>query len=846
MKGNTRRSFVKKLGLSLASLSVSFSGFASLFSIRKRNSISESFLETSFQDDFSVLNDRVWIGEKYWAVPMEDWQIKTGRLEFKGSDKFSRVNLLTKVIKEGNGTFTVSTDLGLIYKSIQNTGAAGFSIGVKDKLDDDVRAACYYGESIKAGVSTSGALFISDKTTALPQDFDYSDFNLTLAGEQADGSTLLTLRCKSKKSALTEISYQINEDISGLVALTNNFEKESKERFWFKNFSLKGSKIVSKPQNSFGPILWTMHTLSNNTLRIMAQMPPIGLRDNQYVDLFLKQDSNWKNIATQPIDETSYTAHFKVDNWDSTKEIAYRVVYKNQGKEYQYNGVIREEPRDRPLKFGGLTCQEWGGYPYTPLVKNLKKHNPDMLYFSGDQLYEGNGGYKIKREPDASAILSYLGKWYMFGWTFGDVMRDRPTICTPDDHDVFQGNLWGEGGIGISVENWGKMRDSHGGFIQTPKMVNVVGKTNCGHLPEPYHSQPLNSGIKTWHTDLVYGNVSFAIISDRMFKSGPELVREGSGRIDHIKEPLKLNQLEDPNLELLGKLQMEFLEHWINKWEGATMKVLLSQTLFCNVGTHHGEDKMFLHGDMDSGGWPKQKRDDAIRLIRKASAFHINGDQHLPFMVQYSLDEARDAGWTFCTPAISTGYIRWGEPDAVNSPFTDRPAHGLPNTGVYKDVFSNTNYIYAVGNPKDKYQSLNRYQRSQNKSSGFGLIIFNTAERTIKMDAYRFLADKDKPTENDSYPGWPLTISQSDNDGRKPLAYLPQLKISKTDQVVKIINEKTKELINVIRIKGSSYQPGVFADGTYTVIVGEGKSSKELKGIKSSSNKSDKVIKVNV
>ncbi len=95
-------------------------------------------------------------------------------------------------------------------------------------------------------------------------------------------------------------------------------------------------------------------------------------------------------------------------------------------------------------------------------------------------MYEGNGGYPIKRQPENAAILSYLGKWYMFGWAFGDVMRDRLTICTPDDHDVFQGNLWGEGGEGISFKEWEQVRDAHGGYVQTPKMVNVVAKTNCG------------------------------------------------------------------------------------------------------------------------------------------------------------------------------------------------------------------------------------------------------------------------------------------------------------------------------------------------------------------------------
>src|SRR3546814_11970034 len=101
-------------------------------------------------------------------------------------------------------------------------------------------------------------------------------------------------------------------------------------------------------------------------------------------------------------------------------------------------------------------------------------------------------------------------------------MRSRPKICPPYDHYVFQGNLWGEGGEPIPVSEWAKVKDAHGGFVQSPKMVNVVATSQCGHLPDPYNMQVLASGIKTWHTDLLYGGVSFAIISDRLFKSGPE------------------------------------------------------------------------------------------------------------------------------------------------------------------------------------------------------------------------------------------------------------------------------------------------------------------------------------
>ncbi|HXI00396.1 MAG TPA: alkaline phosphatase D family protein [Sphingobacteriaceae bacterium] len=835
---NNRRRFLKKLGIGFGALS--FSGITNLVASKKT-----SYIHSSFKIDFSAFPDRTWLDESLWAIPMEDWTIKDGKLQFKGKESNSRVNVLTTVIGIGPGSFEISSDMGIKSSRLKNDGSAGFRIGIKDALDNDVKAACYYGKGISTGVSAKGYLFIGDKKLNFPLGFDLSAIKLKLTCNRTNALTDLVLSCKNLSGSKIQLNEKLEEDVDGLIAIANNMEVTSKEPFWFSNVSMQGSKLTDKPENSFGPILWAMHTLSKRVLKLSAQMPPLGQLDNQSISLQLKKVNSWQTVQTQTIDKLSKVAVFRLDKWEQKKDIDYRLVYKNLGKTSYYSGIIRKEPLDRPLVFAGLTCQEWGGYPYSPLIKNLSKHNPDMLYFSGDQLYERNGGYPIKREPVGDSILSFLGKWYMFGWAFRDLMRNRPTICTPDDHDVFQGNMWGEGGKLVTVDEWENNPDSRGGYVQSLEMINVVHQTNCGHMPDAFDNEPLTSGITTWHTDLVYGKTSFAIISDRMFKSGPQNVRKGNGRIDHIKEPLTTNELERPDLELLGKRQMNFLDHWVNDWTGANMKVLLSQTLFSNVSTHHGDNKMFLHGDMDSDGWPKTKRDEVLRLIRKGYVFHINGDQHLPFIVQYSLDKKRDAGWTFCTPAISTGYIRWGAPDLENLPYTDRPSHNLPNTGCYKDVFGNENYVYAVGNPADKYQDNNRYKRAQNKSSGFGLITFNTKLRTIQMDAYRFLANKDKPGLNDQFPGWPLTINQTDNDGRETRYFLPKILLNKPDQVIKITSVLNNKLINVIRSKGNEYQHKVSEKGKYTIQVGEGKSVKIFSEVEAS-DKPGKVIQYKV
>jgi alkaline phosphatase D len=537
--------------------------------------------QNQFSANFDNTNNRIWVGKDFWSIPLEDWKVEDGKLFCTGEVPNSRVNLLTHVISPEAGDFQVSAKIMLTEKS-DVPGSAGFLIGAHDNEDPDVRAACYFGGGIKAGVSLTGFAFLKDEKVDLPEGFDFSDFNISVSGNYNS----LKLKITDKNSVQVELSSKI-EGIQGLIVLANNLnlggnEKPGKSKFAFDDLKISGSKVIEKPENAFGPILWTMQTLSKGTVKLMAILPPVGNEDNQDVSLQLKKGEKWETVATETLELDSRTAVFKLENWDASQDAAYRVEYIEKGKDgtetpNYYTGTIRKDPVDEPLKFGGLTCQFTSGFPYTPLVQNLTKLDPDMLYFSGDQIYEPNGGYQIKREPEDVAILSYLGKYYMFGWAFGDLMRDVPTICTPDDHDVFHGNLWGEGGI---AKPGGAGSSDTRGFMQSVKMVNMVNRTQCGQLPDPYDPTPIEQGMSVWYTGLTYGRVSFAIISDRIFKTGPEAVSDWEGRHDHMKEPRKdLSFLDKPGVEMLGERQEKFLNDWALDWENADMKVLLSQTV---------------------------------------------------------------------------------------------------------------------------------------------------------------------------------------------------------------------------------------------------------------------------
>jgi len=368
-------------------------------------------------------------------------------------------------------------------------------------------------------------------------------------------------------------------------------------------------------------------------------------------------------------------------------------------------------------------------------------------------------------------------------------------------------------------------------------MVNAVNRTQCGNLPDPYDPTPIKNSMSVWYTDLVYGRVSFAIVSDRIFKTGPEKVANWEGRQDHIKVPLKdPSIIHKPGLELLGERQEKFLIEWAEDWRGADMKVLLSQTVFANVATHHGGMRDLLHGDLDSGGWPKEKRDWAVDLLRKCFAFHINGDQHVPSLVQYGINEYRDAGWSFCTPAIAVGYQRAFWPDELGWPVRNRPEHGLPNTGEYEDAFGNKSYVYAIGLPDKQGKWDNRYFQAHKRTSGFGMITFNQKTRDITIDCYTFLADLETNSPNNQFQGWPVTINQLDNYGGKTELSLPTIKLNKPNQVLKILDSKGGMVYN-LRIAGDSFTPKIFKKGTYTILVGEDENIKEIKNVSTNSKK---------
>jgi len=162
-----------------------------------------------------------------------------------------------------------------------------------------------------------------------------------------------------------------------------------------------------------------------------------------------------------------------------------------------------------------------------------------------------------------------------------------------------------------------------------------------------------------------------------------------------------------------------------------------------------------------------------------------------------------------------------------------------PHFGELKDGLGNKITMLAVANPAFKEND----DKLTTRAAGYGVVKFKKSTRDITMECWPRNVDITSPTSK-QYEGWPITINQLDNYGRKAVAFLPTLKINKENQVVQVVDETNNEIIYTLRINGKEFKPRVFKVGNYTIYVGEGNDRKTLKGIMSIKKEGSKSLKV--
>ncbi|MFC1734840.1 alkaline phosphatase D family protein [Candidatus Hydrogenedentota bacterium] len=618
----------------------------------------------------------------------------------------------------------------------------------------------------------------------------------------------------------------------------------------FEDFKISGEKFDHHPDREFGPIAGTLYSLSDDTLKLGAQFMSIGVASTASPDSATirprlsatlrarhKGSKNeWTNVAgPNAVQPPDYYVLFRVTDWDSTKDWETQVVFKDErGKMYTYDTTIQHDPTDKDVvslaAFTGMGVMghtatddllnppeghfgmgRWAPanlwMPFEEAVKNLKNQDVDMLFFTGDQIYEHKPSTAARE--GYSPFTDYLYKWIMWHWSFRELTNHLPAFCQPDDHDIYQGNFWGDGGRrNLTGHPGGK----GGGYLYSPSFVNVVHHTQTGHHPDAYDAGPADSGIMHYYSAATYGDTGFAILEDRKFKSP-----------GNLRDKKKQTQL--------GPRQLQFLEEWGEDWKDQKFKIVASQTLYASV---HVNFDGTLASDTDSNGWPKVGRDRSVNMFRRCGAYVICGDLHLASFTRLGIDKPSDAVYQFCVPPMGNVFWRWfytAEPGKGRNP-------GDPEYyGEHVDPHGNMFRMLAVANP-EKEELLGNKLRRRNlipeaemvegkgdsvrscQGDGYGIVRLDKKERTITSECWPYTSD---PTAGGKqFTGWPVTVAFEDLDGREAVAWLPDLNIEGDDDpVVQIIDKKTGEMIKITRAHDRFYRPGVFdADTVYTLRVG--------------------------
>ncbi|MDP0490110.1 MAG: hypothetical protein Q7Q71_03560 [Verrucomicrobiota bacterium JB023] len=492
-------------------------------------------------------------------------------------------------------------------------------------------------------------------------------------------------------------------------------------------------------------VAFGIYTTHRGILKLTAQLYPLYPDETREVRLEIKEDNQWREVARQEVHELGWSTTFRIPDWDDSRDTEYRLLH---GEKASFKGLVRRDPKDKKvITLAALSCnsnQDRGLRPeYT---RNINHQNPDLIFFAGDQSYDHK---------------QHTAAWLKFGLAFKELFRSRPCVTIPDDHDIGQGNLWGEGGKKAS-----SMAGHDGGYFFHPEYVKMVERQQTGHLPDPFDPTPVEQGIGVYYTNLIVGDVDFAILEDRKFKTGPKDRHPMKGpRPDHIRDENYDPKVVDvPGLKLLGDRQLKFLNDWAGETEGIELKAVLSQTGFCGGAHLHGTTSNRLHADMDSNGWPQTGRNKALAAIKKANAVHIAGDQHLATVIQHGIDDYRDGPWAFVVPAlVNTYYGRWWWP-ADEQPGGNPPeATALPWVGDYEDGFGNKITMHAYANPDPETDKLKKRVKFEdlpkdlNWGEGHGLIRFDKPAKTVTFECWPRHADLTKPGA-EQYPGWPVTV----------------------------------------------------------------------------------------
>ena len=296
-------SLTRRLSLKFMALGGTWLGWTTASKGQDANSASSNDL-ISWQNT----NDRVWIGNDIWANPMEDWRVADGAAECQTSGGDRNLHLITHELTNPRGSLAMSVLVRQV-ESRKQDGGVGFRIGIQSEINEH-RSNCFSRGGINAGL-IDGQMILGRKRAPAQADLT-KDVKLTLEGRAAEGRYELTLTAHDARGKeVGRLRETVASDvILGNIALVNNFDpklnKGQGARYRFNDWSVGGDAFSVSPERKFGPILWSMYSLSDSrgdegfVMKISALTGPLGNDDNKDVELLVRRGEDWQSLGTAP------------------------------------------------------------------------------------------------------------------------------------------------------------------------------------------------------------------------------------------------------------------------------------------------------------------------------------------------------------------------------------------------------------------------------------------------------------------------------------------------------------------------------------------------------------------
>lgn len=731
---------------------------------------------------------RPWIGPEFWSNRFQDWRLHDGRIECLNGDEGFELRTLGLLTHDVNADGSAARISGRFkpLTSADEDGLAGFLIGVGGgQLDYRAAALAQRGSGENGGfmavVDCHGRVAFRDHTdedfatlsydeldgvegNEAPPQFVSEGVDLVLEIKREGDTYEVALTAfdvgSGEPTSFAQRSGVTNDELIGSISLLSSPPiGKSGARWAIESLQLGGDKLSQHPARSLGPVIASLYSLSDQVLKMTAQFMPLGDQDPSRAQLEIRRSGgDWQTTATAAITD-GYVALFRVEGWDDSRDWEYRISFEGSSN-VLWSGTVRKDPKDtKDLDIALYSCisstaQSMEGgrraylpqekpmgrfsprnfyFPHNDLATNTLARDPDLLLVCGDQYYEHNPIRFAGDTPHRK--IDTLYRWYLWLWSFREIIKDRPSVFLIDDHDVLHGNIWGQGGIDSPDGD-----QNQGGYMHGADLVRMVHACQTGHNPDPYDPTPVKNDIPVAYGEFFYGGVSFAVIEDRKWKTAPQ-----QGRFyTHVAE-------------LLGARQEKFLAEWKNMRPGAP-KVVVSQSIWSCLQTSP-EGRSIT--DFDSNGYPPLGRRKAVSLVKDAGAVMIAGDQHLASVVRQGIDSYDDGPIQFSGPAGAAYWQRWFDPLEPLPNARD----GVAESGDWIDGFGNKMNIMAVANPKITFAEMRAHRTGPGqalldpdlKSEGYGVLRVSHQREEFEFECWPTKMDPTAPDAR-QYAGWPLTV----------------------------------------------------------------------------------------